>query len=207
MDALLQRLKRLGTTSVSDAMDRLGANGGLLGIKPLSPGLEICGPAFTAHYLPCGQVKGTVGNFLDDLQPGQVVVVDNAGREYCSVWGDIASAAAQGRGAEGTVIDGVCRDIGAIKAMNYPVFTKGSFMVTGKDRVELDAVGVPVSVSGVQVRPGDVILGDDTGVIVVPQGLVQQIVELAEKIDETDRRIVDELRRGSSLRDARKKFD
>ena len=206
MDELVQRLKRLDTTSVSDAMDSLGVTGGLLGIKAVTPGLQICGPAFTVRYVPCGPVKGTVGDFLDDVQPGQVIVIDNAGREYCTVWGDIMSATAQRAGVEGTVIDGVCRDIPAIRAMNYPVFSKGWYMVTGKDRVELQAVGVPVSVSGVQVRPGDIVLGDDTGVVIVPQGSAQQVGDLAEKIDETERNIVAEVQRGSSLREARQKF-
>jgi len=206
MDECVQRLKRLDTTCVSDALDRLGVAGGLLGIKAVSPGQRICGPAFTVHYVPCGQVKGTVGDFLDDVQAGQVIVIDNAGRDYCTVWGDIMSIAALRGRVEGTVIDGVCRDIPAIRETGYSVFSKGWYMVTGKDRVEVDAVGVPVSASGIQVRPGDIVLGDDSGVVVVPQVLVQEVLELAEKIDETERLIIDEVRRGTPLRDARQRF-
>ena len=62
-------------------------------------------------YTPCGEVKGTVGDFLDDVEPGQVIVIDNGGRDYCTVWGDIMAVTAKAMGIEGTVIDGVCRDI------------------------------------------------------------------------------------------------
>ena len=168
MDEMITRLKRLDTTSVSDAMDKLGIPCGLMGIKPVIPGHVICGPAYTVHYIPCGQVKGTVGDFLDDVKPGQVIVIDNNGRCDCTVFGDIMAYTSKKRGIEGTVIDGVCRDIPAVKACDYPIFSKGTYMVTGKDRVEVDAVNTVVSICGVQVRPGDFILGDDTGAVAVP---------------------------------------
>ena len=82
MDAsLVDGFRALDTTSVSDALDRLGITGGLLGIRPVVEGMAFCGAAFTVHYVPCGVEKGTVGDFLDDVPPGQVVVIDNgAGR-------------------------------------------------------------------------------------------------------------------------------
>ena len=126
------------------------------GILPVVPGVKAVGEAFTVNYRPCGVVKGTVGDFLDDVAPGQVVVLDNGGRTYGTVWGDIMTVYAQKRGVAGTVIDGVCRDLPRILDVRYPIFTRGRFMVTGKDRVELDGLNVPVSVSDVQVRPGDI---------------------------------------------------
>jgi len=81
--SIIEAFKKLDTTSVSDALDRLGITGGLLGIKPVVNDTTICGQAFTVHYVPCGSVKGTVGDFLDDVKPGQVVVIDNSGRDYC----------------------------------------------------------------------------------------------------------------------------
>ena len=85
MNALIEELKKMDTASISDAMDKLGVPCGLLGIQAVIPGHKICGEAFTVHYVPCGMVKGTVGDFLHDVQPGQVVVIDNAGRDYCTV--------------------------------------------------------------------------------------------------------------------------
>ena len=121
MKALIEELKKMDTASISDAMDKLGVPCGLLGIQAVIPGHKICGEAFTVHYVPCSMVKGTVGDFLDDVQPGQVVVIDNAGRDYCTVWGDIMTYTAKTKGVEGTLIDGVCRDVHGIKELGYGI--------------------------------------------------------------------------------------
>ena len=81
-----------------------------------------------------------MGDFLDDVEPGQVVVIDNGGRDWCTVWGDIMSLDANLKGVSGTIIDGVCRDLPAIERIGYPIYSKGVYMVTGKDRVYVDAV-------------------------------------------------------------------
>lgn len=200
---ILRDLKEFGTCSVSDAMDRLGIPCGLFGIKPVVQNQCICGPAFTVHYVPCSQVKGTVGDFLDDVQPGEVVVIDNAGREYCTVWGGLMSNAATDRNIEGTVIDGVCRDVRIIHERNYPIFTRGTYMVTGKDRVEVDAVNIPVAVSGIQIKPGDILLGDDTGVLSIPIERLEEVYKAAREIYEKEEAIQHELSRGKSLKEAR----
>ncbi len=206
MKELISELKKMDTASVSDAMDKLGIPCGLLGIQAIIPGHKICGEAFTVHYVPCGMNKGTVGDFLDDVQPGQVVVIDNAGRNYCTVWGDIMTYTSKSKGIEGTVIDGVCRDVNGIKEVDYSIFTKGRYMVTGKERVEVDAVNVPVAVSGVQVRPGDIILGDDSGVLCIPKEVAEKVLELAKHIEEVEQKIIAEVTKGSTLKAAREKL-
>lgn len=203
--SIIEELRNLDTTSVSDAMDRLGIVGGLLGISAVVPSTKICGRAFTVHYVPCGTVKGTVGDFLDDVQSGEVVVIDNGGRTYCTVWGDIMTILSCQKKVAGTVIDGVCRDVPGIKSLGYPMFTKGVYMVTGKDRVECDAVNVPVAVSGVQVRPGDIVLGDDSGVVVVPAEKAEEVCGIAKSIAQKEGLIEQEIKNGMSLREARKK--
>ncbi len=202
--SLIGRFLKLDTTCVSDAMDKLGIPGGLLGIKSVHPGKKICGTAYTVHYIPCGQVKGTVGDFLDDVEPGQVIVIDNNGREYCTVWGDIMSVAAVDKGIAGTLIDGVCRDIPALLESGYAVFSKGFYMVTGKDRVQVDNVQVPVAVSGIQVRPGDFILGDDTGAVAIPADRAAEVADIAENIDRTEQQIIALIKQGMPLKEARK---
>lgn len=142
-------------------MDKIGIECSVYGVKPIQRGEKICGRAFTVHYVPCGAVKGTVGDFLDDVEPGQVIVIDNAGRDNCTVWGDIMAKTAKKYGIAGTVIDGVCRDIPAVLECQYPIFSKGYYMRTGKDRVYVDAVNVPVTLSDIQVCPGDIVIGDD----------------------------------------------
>jgi Demethylmenaquinone methyltransferase len=201
---VIEKFKTLDVCCVSDAMDRLGIACGLAGIQAVVPGNIICGAAFTVHYVPCGMTKGTVGDFLDDVQPGQIVVIDNAGRTYCTVWGDLMSISATRRGLGGTVIDGVCRDVPMVKKLNYKIFTKGYYMVTGKDRVEVDAINVPVSVSGIQIKPGDIILGDDTGVIAIPAEAAERVLVVALEIAEKEAEIEKGLQAGLSLREARK---
>lgn len=206
MEQIIERLEKLGVASVSDAMDKIGIPCGLLGIHAVVPGKHICGRAFTVHYVPNGVVKGNVGDFLDDVQPGQVVVIDNGGRLYCTVWGDIMTFVATRKGIAGTVIDGVCRDIPGIKENDYPIFTKSTYMVTGKDRVTVDYVNKPVAISGVQVCPNDIILADDTGAVCIPDAVAEKVADIAESIEKTEQAIIAEVKNGSTLKDARAKL-
>ncbi len=201
--AILNGFKKLDTTCVSDALDKLGIAGGLLGIRPVVDGVSFCGQAFTVSYVPCGVEKGTVGDFLDDVAPGQVVVLDNHGRVDCTVWGDLMTISATRRGIAGTVIDGVCRDVPGIRKYKYPIFTRGCYMVTGKDRVQCDRTNVPVAVAGVYVSPGDLVMGDDSGALVIPAEKAEQVYEVAKAIAGQEAIIEKELHQGASLRDAR----
>ena len=110
------------------------------------------------------------------------------------------------RGVAGTVIDGVCRDLPRIMEIGYPLYTKGRLMTTGKDRVEVDAVSVPVAVSDVQVRPGDIVLCDDTGVIIVPLEKAAEILAIAEEINNKEQTILQLIDSGMTLREARQKL-
>lgn len=201
---LIKGFMKLDTCCISDAADRLGIPCGLYGIKPVVKGKKICGQAFTVHYVPCGVVKGTVGDFLDDVEPGQIVVIDNSGRDYCTVWGDLMSISASNRKIGGTVIDGVCRDIPTIYKLEYPIFTKGAYMVTGKDRVQVDYVNIPVSVSGIQIKPGDIIFGDDTGVVAIPLERAEEVLKVANEIEEKESKIAAAVSEGKKLSEARK---
>lgn len=204
-DEIVEQYKMLDTPSITDAMDRLGLTGGLLGITPVVRGTKLCGQAFTVHYTACGQVHGTVGDFLDDVEPGEVVVIDNSGRRHCTVWGDIMSFYASAHEIAGTVIDGVCRDVPTIVDLGYPIFTKGTYMVTGKDRVYVDGVNVPVTVSNVQVLPGDLVAADDSGAVVIPFNHVEAVLKAALEIEEKEQFIREELKKGASLKEARER--
>lgn len=203
---LIMEIKKMDTASMSDAMDKLGIPCGFLGIEAVIPGRRICGEAFTVHYVPCGMEKGTVGDFIDDVAPGQVVVIDNGGRTHCTVWGDIMTFTAKTKGIEGTVIDGVCRDVDGIKRLDYPVYSKGKYMVTGKERVTVDAVNIPVAISDVQVRPGDIILGDDSGAVCIPKERAEEVLRVARHIEEVEQRIIAAVKGGCSLKEARAKL-
>ncbi|NMA17831.1 MAG: RraA family protein [Clostridiaceae bacterium] len=200
---VIDQFKKLDTGCISDAMDRIGVPCAFYKIKPITPGKIMCGQAFTVRYVPCGQVKGTVGDFLDDVEPGMVCVLDNGGRDYCTVWGDIMAKYAVIRGVAGTVIDGVCRDVKAVRGVDYPMFTKDHYFVTGKDRVEVAEINGPVSISGIKVNPGDVIFGDDSGALAIPLERAEEVLKIAQDIEEKEAVIFNAIENGVSLRDAR----
>lgn len=205
-EKIISRFRQLDTTSVSDSMDKLGIECCAYRVKPIRTGIKICGRAFTVHYVPCGVVQGTVGDFLDDVEPGQVIVIDNAGRDNCTVWGDIMAKTAKLRGVEGTVIDGVCRDIPTVLESGYPIFSKGYYMRTGKDRVRVDSVNAPVQLSDIPVHPGDIILGDDTGVVVIPADKAEEVAAIAERIEEKEQKIFELVSQGITLKEARRQI-
>ncbi len=204
---IINKFKEYSTSNLSDALDRLGIYGGCHGIKPVISGRKMVGSAFTLRYIPCGLKKGTVGDYIDDVEPGEIVVIDNAGRTCCTVWGDLLTLTAKQRGVAGTLIDGVCRDLDAIKMFDYSIFSRGYYMVTGKERVQVNSYNIPVSISGVQVRPGDIVIGDDSGVVVVPYERAEELLQVAAEILEAERYIEEAVKKGSSLREARNKFN
>ncbi|HEY0650402.1 RraA family protein [Phenylobacterium sp.] len=202
--ALAEDLKAIGVTTLSDALDRLGIDGQCLGVMPFDRGMTFAGPAFTIRMVPVGLSGGSVGDYIDDVEPGQVVVLDNNGRLDATVWGDILTLVAHGKGIAGTVIDGVCRDIGRSIELGYPIFARANTMRTGKDRVTADAYNVPVQVAGVRVEPGDWLIGDDDGVIAIPAARVGEVLQVAREIAAAEETIRAAVLSGSRLDQARK---
>ena len=203
---LMDRASKLSTSGLSDALDKLGINGQVAGIRPMSSVSAMCGTAFTVRYRPVDTVGETVGDYIDDVPVGCVVAIDNQGLSDCTVWGDILTETASSRGVAGTVIDGISRDSIASVAAQYPVFSRGTWMRTGKDRVTVDAVDVPIALSGVTVVPGDVLVGDDDGVVAIPRARLAAVVELAESIDAVEDKIRAAVRSGERLDRARERF-
>jgi regulator of RNase E activity RraA len=201
---LVALFQGLDTSSISDAMDKLGIPGQCLGIAPL--GIyrgTVVGPAFTVQYVSCGQPAGTVGDFIDEVAPGDVVVINNGGRTDCTVWGDIMTQYAGLRGIAGTVIDGVCRDVAKALGDGYPLFTRGRYMRTGKDRVEVAAVNGPVSIGTARVGARDIVVADANGVVVVPRGRARDVAKTAHKIEEAESCIRELVSSGMTLGEAR----
>jgi len=199
-----KRLSALPTASISDAMDSLGLHGTLHGLAPLTYGFRTAGPAFTVQYAPAGETRGSVGDFLDDVPAGAVIVIDNEGRTDVTVWGGIMTEIASERGIGGTVINGACRDISTSLEQNYPLFSRGQFMRTGKDRVQLIAVQTELAINGVRIAPADIICADADGALVVPKAYAGQIADIAEGIENTEARIVASVKAGTSLAHARR---
>lgn len=205
-DMNVERISRLETATLSDALDKLGIAGQCLGIKPLDHGFRMAGRAFTLSYAPVGHPKGTVGDFIDDVPEGQVVVIDNGGREDATVWGDILTFCAHKRGLAGTVVDGACRDTHLALSLGYPMFSRSYSMRTGKDRVQLEATQVIVNIGDARVVPGDLVRGDSDGVIIIPAAREDEVLQIAEEIDAAEGKIRNAIAGGMRLDEARQKM-
>lgn len=203
-DTNVERAGKLDTATISDALDKLGIAGQCLGIKPLDHRFRLAGRAFTLTYAPVSDPGGTVGDFIDDVPQGQIVVIDNAGREDATVWGDIMTFTADKRGLGGTVIDGACRDTHLALDLGYPMFSRSYSMRTGKDRVQLEAIQVPVTIGTATISPGDILRGDSDGVVAIPQDREAEVLEVAEAIHAAEMRIRDSIAGGLRLDEARK---
>jgi len=201
---LVALFEGLDTPGVSDALDKLGLPGQCLGITPLANYTQVVvGPAFTVQYVSASVPPGTVGDFIDDVAPGDVVVIDNGGRTDCTVWGDIMTQYAGSRAIAATVIDGVCRDVSKALHDGYPVFSKGRFMRTGKDRVQVQSVNQPVSIGSARVCARDIVVADANGVVIVPRARAAEVAACARQIESVEAEIRQQIAQGKSLKDAR----
>lgn len=197
---------KLSTAGISDALDRLGIDGQALGIAPLNRAFRCAGQAFTIRMAPVGSAKGSVGDYIDDVAPGSIIVIDNGGRLDCTVWGDILTTMAHHRTVAGTVINGVCRDVARSFELNYPLFTRGAFMRTGKDRVQVEAFNAAVSLGSVRVEASDWLIGDADGVVAIPHSRAQEVLQLAQEIEAAEDQIRSAIETGMRLDEARKRF-
>ncbi|MBV6287679.1 RraA family protein [Pseudomonas aegrilactucae] len=201
---LVALFEGLDTPGVSDALDKLGLPGQCLGVAPLDNySRVIVGPAFTVQYVTASVPPGTVGDFIDDVAPGDVVVIDNGGRTDCTVWGDIMTQYAGTRQIAATVIDGVCRDVNKALGDGYPIFSKGRFMRTGKDRVQVQSVNQPVSIGATRVCARDIVVADANGAVIVPRARAAEVAACARQIELIEADIRALIAQGKTLKEAR----
>lgn len=202
-DDLVALFKGFDPPTVSDALDKVGIVGqcrGIVPVNPLTP--TVVGPAYTVRVGPVATPPaGTLGDYLDQVQPGDIVMIDNNGRTDFSVWGDIITRFAIARRFGGTVIDGVCRDIGPLVGSGYPMFSCGRFMQTGKGRLEVEAMSVTVTIGGVRVAPGDIVVADSSGVVVVPRARARDVAERAGEIARMEAEMCAQIDGGKTMKD------
>ncbi|KAJ5771818.1 hypothetical protein N7520_002347 [Penicillium odoratum] len=195
------------TPGVSDALDKLGIPGQAFNIMPLTNYKKTTvGPAFTVRYVPASNPPGSVGDFIDDVAIGDVVVIDNGGCTDCTVWGDIMTQYAGLRGIAGTVIDGVCRDVNRAIDDEYPIFTAGRWMRTGKDRVQMGGVNESIGIGKVRVQPRDIVVADANGVVIVPRDRAREVAEVTREIEKSEEGIRELIAGGVSIAEARERL-
>jgi 4-hydroxy-4-methyl-2-oxoglutarate aldolase len=171
LENIIKEFLSVPTTCISDAMD--GLNNFHPSIKPLKEAYKVAGRAFTVK-IPVGE-NLSVLEAISKAKPGDILVVDAKGDQYRAVAGDFVLGMAQTLGIGGLVVDGVIRDIVGVKELNFPVFSRGT-TVAASGKTGLGEVNVPISCGGVPVIPGDIIVGDADGVVVIPQALEQEIL-------------------------------
>jgi regulator of RNase E activity RraA len=204
--ALLARCARMGSSTWSDALDCLGIAGVVQGIARRSGEGLMVGFATTARHTwgPLGdfdRADFAVGKLVAATGPGRVLMVDVGGAAI-STFGGIAATAAKGRHATGVVIDGGCRDVDEIQAAGLSLCSRWVTPVTGKTRLQLQSLGEPVAIGGVTVSEGDLVVGDDTGIVVVPRSDIARALEEAERILEVDLAVEHGIREGKTFAEA-----
>jgi len=206
--------ERLYTAVLSDVLDGLDFRDQAFppSIRPLDDSLMMVGYARTGLYREVHEVVPDENPYeleialVDDLKPDEVAVFGCGGSKRIAPWGELLSTAARARGAAGCVTDGMVRDIRAIRNLNFPVFHGGIAPLDSKGRGKIVEIDVPVRCAGVAITPGDLIVGDADGVIVVPRALEEQALALAfEKVASEDR-TRDELAAGAKLGDVFAKY-
>jgi 4-hydroxy-4-methyl-2-oxoglutarate aldolase len=174
MDKLLNEFQKLPTTCISDAME--GMNNLNPAIKPLKEEYKLAGRAFTVK-IPVGDNLAVL-KAIRSAKPGDILVVDAKGDQYRAIAGDFVVGMMQTLGIGGLVVDGVIRDIVGIKELNFPVFSKGT-TVAASGKAGVGEIDVPISCGGVTIHPGDIIIGDADGVVVIPQSDEHHVLKKA----------------------------
>jgi 4-hydroxy-4-methyl-2-oxoglutarate aldolase len=170
--ALLAQLRGGSASNVTDALGRTGVMDAP--IKPLSNGMYICGAAITVD-LPAGDNLMLYKAF-QLAQPGDVLVVNTGGHMKNAIWGELMTHTAQALKLGGLIVDGVVRDGASNRKLDFPIFCRGTLPVSGEKDGPGFVNGV-ISCGGVVVRPGDVVIGDDDGVVVVPIELIPAVIK------------------------------
>jgi regulator of RNase E activity RraA len=189
---------------VSDALDFLELEGATFGIRPLWNCTKIVGRASTVKLGPKSDTKPTkhlISPVIDGISRTDRVLVISGGTAGVSCWGDILANAAKQQDIRGTVIDGYSRDIQGSESINYPLYGRGITMISARNRViQLDS-GCPIEVAGVTVLEDDYVIADRCGTVFIPADKINSVLDLAEKIEARESRMVDAVRSGRSVAD------
>jgi 3-hexulose-6-phosphate synthase/6-phospho-3-hexuloisomerase len=196
--------KRVGPEGVGEALSRCASadiatamhhTGHLPDIRPVQPGLKVVGTAFTVWTYPGDWHRPVTA--IDQAKPGDVLVVDVRG-EPPAVWGEQATLSCMQRGLAGVVIHGALRDVGEIRKLGFPAFCTSTCPSAGQPK-GVGLMGVPLRIGETSIKPGDWIVGDDDGVVVVPAERAVEIANRALSTLERENREIAEIQRGSTL--------
>lgn len=192
-DEIREIFAQVSAPNVTDAMHRTGA---MQRIVSICGDVHMAGPAVTVQTFGGDWAKPVES--IDVAKEGEVIVINNSGESSVSPWGELATLSAKNRKVAGIVIDGPVRDVDDIRAYGFPVFATGIVPNAGEPK-GFGEIGAGITCCGQTVRPGDWIVGDESGVVVVPRERTYEVARRALEVKKTEQRIREEIRRGSTL--------
>lgn len=200
---LVEAFKQFSVCDVSDALDKLGLASGVFGIHPLYNNCpKVVGAAITQRVISYGPSRppGHMGaDVLEASQPGDIIVIDNYGRLDQNCWGEILTYAALQKGVVGVIIDGASRDIDVIQETKFPLYGRGIVPMTARGRNVQADFNCLVQIGGVQVLPGDIVMADINGVVVIPIKQAEEVLKVSQDIFKREREIVEKIKQGLSF--------
>ncbi len=205
-----KRIERLSTTNLSDALDKTGIRGAVIGIRPLFGMPKVIGRAVTIKMTAAGMVKSKRHLGVDAIAtaaPGDVIAIDNRGDLYNNCWGEILSCAAKKKGILGVFIDGAARDVDVCQEIAFPVFARGIVPITARGRIMQEDFNCVIRLGDVQVRPGDILAGDVNGLVVIPPEKIEEVISAAEEIFEKEEQMKADILKGMDILEADKKYN
>ncbi len=200
-EEIIERLSKLDTCAVSDALDSLTLKGATWGVRPQWQCPRIVGRAVTMKIKPTGlqqptQHLGTAP--IEAAKPGDIIVIDNGGKLEFSCWGGLLALSAKLKGLSGVVIDGASRDIDEARELNFPVYARGAVPMTARGRVMQESFNQEIQFAGVQCHSGDLVIADGSGVVIIAKEKEQEVVAAAEAIYQKEQEMADGIRKGYS---------
>ena len=205
-----KRLEKLSTTNLSDALDKIGIRGAVIGIRPLFGMPKVIGRAVTIKMTAAGMVKSKRHLGIDAIvtaAPGDVIAIDNRGDLYNNCWGEILSCAAKKKGILGVFIDGAARDIDVCQEIAFPVFARGVVPITARGRIMQEDFNCVIRLGDVQVRPGDILVGDINGLVVIPPEKIEEVISSAEDIFEKEELMKADILKGMDILEVDSKYN
>ena len=203
-DNAVERLRKIDTCAVSDALDALELRGTVMGLSTISVLKRIAGRVQTVKLgaaSPDIPKKHLCSSAVDAAEPGDIIVVENHTTEIAAGWGGILSTAAAAKGLSGTIVDGPARDADESRDVDYPVFARTATPFTARGRIAEHDWNIEIEVGGVAVHPGDLVLADGSGVVFVPKAHENDILDKAEEIQAKEAAMAAAVKEGKPVSD------
>ena len=203
-DNAVNRLKKIDTCAVSDALDSMSLKGTVMGINSISVQRRIAGRVQTVKLgkaSPNLPKKHLCSSAVDAAMPGDIIVVENKETEIAAGWGGILSTAAAAKGLSGAIVDGPARDADESKDVDFPVFSRSATPFTARGRVAELSWDQPIDIGGVEVTPGDLVLADGSGIVFIPQEHLDDVLNKAEEIQSKESAMAAAVKNGKLVSD------